>query len=420
MKITPVSSLLVLWLAAAATAQTLPSTLTKVGTYTSAQLGVKAGAGGIEFDAAGRTLYLNDVGGKQVVAVTVVRNTSGRITGFTSPTTVVASKSVRGVPDGGLDVSPVGTFFFNNYATAELEQYSPSTKAHTVTTLTTLGLSGSPGGAEFFAKNGSLLVADYDTGGLYELPLTLQSNLTYTVGKATKYMDTPTGVEGFDFIPTGPFNQNRGLVLVNYDNSNVHILGIDPTTSKPFMDAAGKTFFVPLITGMSEPMDVEFDPITKDMFISDYSSATATLLQFSGEIRGGFDGAFNLFGPGCPQQGGVVPTVSASGAMRISQSVTLSLSRAPATQSVAFLVFGVGSAGNLGGFLFAGTSCRVYANPMLSVPVPTNASGVGSFSVTIPSAAAGLTLFTQGYALSTGANALNLTVSDAAVSLIGK
>jgi hypothetical protein len=112
--------------------------------------------------------------------------------------------------------------------------------------------------------------------------------------------------------------------------------------------------------------------------------------------------------------------VSASGAMRANQSITISLTKAPANESVAFLVFGVDSIGNLGGFLFVGTTCRVYANPMFSIPVPTNSSGVGSFSVTIPKEAAGITLFTQGYALSNGANGLNLTVSDAAVSLIGK
>jgi len=416
-----VSSLMIVWLASHVTAQTLPSTLTKVGTYTSAQLGLKSGAGGLEFDAAGTTLYINDPVADQVVSLTVVRNASGRITGFKSPVVVVVSKSLAtAMLDGGLDRSPLGTFFITNYASAELEQYSPSTKGHTVTNLKPLGFTGSPGGAEYLARNGSLLVSDYDSGGIFELPLKLNSNLTYTVGQATKYLGTSVGVEGFEFIPKGPFDKTRGLVVVNYDNGTVHLVGIDPTTSTPFLNAAGAAFFVPLITNMSEPMDVEFDPITKDMFISDYSSATATLLQFSGEIRGGLDGAFDLFGPGCPQKGGTVPTVATTGRMRINQSVTLQLLRAPANQSVAFLVFGIGSVGNLGGFLFGGTTCRVYANPMVSVPVPTNSSGVGSFSVTIPKEAVGITLFTQGYALSTGANALNLTVSNAAVSFIGK
>ncbi len=420
MKTTLVSSLLLAWLASQGMAQVVPSSLTKVGTYTSAALGLSAGAGGFEFDSSGSTLYINDPVADRVMSVPVVRDTSGRITGFKTATVLVTSNSsTQGSLDGGNTRDSLGTFFLTNWNTSELEQYSPSTKAHTVTTLK-LGVTGSPGGAEFLAANKTLLVSNYDSGGIYELSLTLTSNLTYTVGQATKYLTTPAGVEGFEFIPTGPFNKNRGLVVVNYDKGTVDLVGIDPTTSKPFVNAAGASFFVPLITGLSEPMDIEFDPITNDMFITDYSSKTATLLQFSGEIRGGLDGAFNLFGPGCPQQGGVVPTVSASALLRITLPVTFQLSKAPASQSVAFLVFGVGSVGNLGGFLFVGTSCRVYANPMFSVPVPTNASGVGSFSITIPKEALGITLFTQGYALSNGANALNLTVSDAAVSLVGK
>ncbi|MHC4512150.1 MAG: hypothetical protein ACYTGW_03575 [Planctomycetota bacterium] len=421
MKARLISSLLVVWFASHGTAQTTPSSLTKVGTYSSATLGLSAGAGGFEFDSAGKTLYINDPVADRVMSVTVVRNTSGRITGFKSPVVLVASKSSgTAVLDGGLDRDVLGTFFLTNYGNAELEQYSPSTKAHTVTNLKNLGFTGSPGGAELLVRNRSLLVSDYDSGGIYELPLKLTSNLTYTVGKATSYLPTPTGVEGFEFVPKGPFDKTRGLVVVNYDNARVDLVGIDPTTSKPFLDASGAAFFVPLITGLSEPMDIEFDPITNDLFISDYSSKTATLLQFSGEIRGGFDGAFDLFGPGCPQKSGAVPTLGTSAKLRIGLPVTFQLSKAPANQSRSFLVFGIGSVGNLGGFLFIGTTCRVHANPMVSVPVPTNASGVGSFTVTIPKEALGITLFTQAYALSTGANSLNLTVSDAAVSLIGR
>ena len=87
MKTRLISSLLVVWLAPHITAQTMPSTLTKIGTYTSATLGLSAGAGGIEFDAKGQTLYVNDPVADRVVSLTVVRNTSGRITGFKSPKT---------------------------------------------------------------------------------------------------------------------------------------------------------------------------------------------------------------------------------------------------------------------------------------------------------------------------------------------
>ena len=97
------------------------------------------------------------------ILATVVRNTAGRITGFQTPTVVVSSiSSTAGALDGGLTISPVGTFLFTNWNTAELEQYSPSTKAHTVTKLN-FPVTGSPGGAEFHTRNNSLLVGNYDS-----------------------------------------------------------------------------------------------------------------------------------------------------------------------------------------------------------------------------------------------------------------
>jgi len=409
-------------LSVSVSAQTLPSTLKQTGAYASTVFGLTAGAGGIEFNSAGTKLYINDRNNNKVMVVDVVRNANNKIIGFKSPVLFVASNSTSPL-DGGLSFDPIGTVFFNNYSTStvDVEQYSPTTKAHTVTNLKTLGLAGSTGGAEYFARNASLLVGDYTNGGIFEFPLTRTTGLVYTIGKGTLWCSTPTGIDGFEFIPSGPFGNGRGLLLVNYDNSRIDLVSIDAQTGKPFLDAvSGKPFLIPVVTGLSEPMDVEFDPITGDLFLTDYSNSTSTVVQYSGVIGAGLDGAFDLYGPGCAKKGGGVPTVTkALNPVRVNVPVQFSLTNAPANQA-ALLIFGLGPTGNLGGITLPATSCKLFVNPMVMVPIPTNGSGVGSFTLTIPVTGVGISLYTQGWVLSSGANPLGFVLSDAAVSLIAK
>jgi hypothetical protein len=407
---------------AAAMAQTMPSSITRTGTYTAASLGLTTGAGGIEFNAAGTTLYVNDPYADRVMAATVVRNASGRITGFASPVVLVSSlSSPAGALDGGCSLDSAGTFFLSNWNTAELEQYSPVTKAHTVTLLKPLGIPGSTGGAEYFARNASLLVSDYDTGGIYELPLTRGANLVYTLGSATRYLTTPTGVEGFEFVRGGAFDNGRGLLLVNYDAKTISLVPLSVQTGKPLANASGVPYSLPFMTGLNEPMDVEFDPVTNDLFVSDYNSATAVLLQFSGEVLGGLDGPFHIYGPGCPKQGGGVPTLDTqSNPVRVNVPVMFRLTNAPPSEPVTVLLFGFGNAGNLGGIVLTGTTCMAHVNPLLHVPFATDAAGMASLTVTLPAIGLGVPLFTQVAALSRGANAANLTLSDAGTSLIAR
>ena len=59
-----------------ALAQTMPSNIKRTGTYAASLFGLSLGAGGIEFDRTGSTLYVNDPYADRLMAVTVVRNAS--------------------------------------------------------------------------------------------------------------------------------------------------------------------------------------------------------------------------------------------------------------------------------------------------------------------------------------------------------
>jgi hypothetical protein len=235
-------------------------------------------------------------------------------------------------------------------------------------------------------------------------------------------MRTAGGIEGFALVPTGPFGKGRGLVYTDYDNGTLTLVALDPATRNPLTDQSGNIMTMPLMSGITGPVDVEFDPLTGDMFIADYGTGATTtsvaLLQFEGAIQGGFDGNFHKYGAGCPTKSAAIPTLTANTQLTAGVGITFIMSSAPVSQPTSFLVFGVGDTGNIGGFLFGGTTCRVYVNPMLSVPFATNSSGVASIAFTIPLAAKGVSVFAQAWALSPGANSLNLTVSDAGCSII--
>ena len=158
---------------------------------------------------------------------------------------------------------------------------------------------------------------------------------------------------------------------------------------------------------------------------STYSAATLGLKGNSGGMEFNSAGTIlyiidrvvpPLFSEVCPQLNGNVPTLSTRGGKLVGGSpITITMSKAPAFQAVSNLILGVGSSGNAGGITLIG-SCRVHVNPLISIPFPT--AVVATFAFTVPTAAKGLTLFAQGWTLSQGANALNVTVSDSAVCLI--
>lgn len=152
----------------------------------------------------------------------------------------------------------------------------------------------------------------------------------------------------------------------------------------------------------------------------DAREGVLALLQFAGTVNP-IDGAFDLFGAGCAQSNGQVATLSSkTTVIRAGLPFSIEMTKGPASQSFSFLAFGINDTGNLGGFLFPGTTCRVHVNPLIQVPLPTNATGVATFSAAIPASGVGLTLFTQAWGLSTGANPMNLAVSDAGVFLVSK
>ncbi len=415
---------------AAATGQvTIPSYMTAGSVYPVTSFAGAAagtyGVGGMAFDATGANLWFVNIATSNIYEVPVVRNAGGTITGFGTPLYKTTSSSAMWT-ESGLTFSSNGTLFVTHWdgtLQSDLYQYSTATGSSSLLNLAAAGIIGTGGGCEFLPATATrgerLLYTDYSVGGVWEIPLTVLPNQTYSIGKATLFMPTPPGFEGFQLIPTGPFGMGRGLIMSLYDSKAILFVALDPFTGNPHLDAKGNPMFVNLMNGLDSPMDVLFDPVTKDIFISSYSNLTATVSQFSGTIQGGFEGQFELYAPGCPQQSGQVATVdTVSAPMRAGLPITIRLSQAEVGVP-ASIMMGFGGNGNSGGLPIPLTACKLHINPLISVPVSTSATGDTSITFPIPGSALGLVTFTQGWCLSPASNMLGIVTSDAAVCIVG-
>jgi hypothetical protein len=268
-----------LFLAAAVAAQTAPSSLTLVTSHTV----IPFIPGGIAFDPTGNTLYVGNVSSGNIQAVAVIRDPiTAQITGFGAGTLVTAAPNV----DAGIEIDAAGTLIWTRWPTHTLGQFTTAAVTGTAS-LAGSGVPSSTGGIVFVPGSlptaGDVLVSCYSVGGIYKIDLTpsLSGNGTYDVvpASAVLYASTPAGAEGLAHIPSGPLAGS--LIYANWNTSQVVFLGVDATTGAP----NGQTGA--LITGITNPMDVAFDPITNDLFVSTYQS-TANLKHYTGTVVGDY------------------------------------------------------------------------------------------------------------------------------------
>ena len=262
-------------------AQTTPSgvSLTTVHTVLTASI-----PGGITFDITGTTLYVNDISSGAIRALPVLRNpVTNSITGFGPPTTYVATATSV---DGGLDFDLNGDLFWTTWPSHNLGQQT-TLGATAIAPLAASGVPSSTGGLDivpYFMPNfGDVLVSSYTAGGIYKITITPSAlgNGTYDVvpGSATLFAATPTGIEGLTHIPAGPYMGD--ILYVSYSQGTITLLHTDPSTGL----ATGQSETI--ISGLSVPMDVAFDPVTNDFFVTTYSSSNH-LYQFTGTLVGDY------------------------------------------------------------------------------------------------------------------------------------
>jgi hypothetical protein len=268
-----------LLLSSAIAAQSFPSGLTLVATHTV----IPFIPAGIVFDPTGTTLYVGNVTGGSIQAVPVVRDpVTSQIIGFGAPVFHTAAPNV----DGGIEIDASGTFLWTRWPTHAINQLAAGGATATIS-LAGSGVPTSTGGLTFVPPSlptaGDVLVTSYTSGGIYKITLTPSAlgNGTYDLvpGSGTLYATTPAGIEGLTHIPTGPLTGR--ILYANYNTSQVVLLDVDVATGAP----TGTSNVI--ITGLVNPMDIAFDPITNDFFVSTYQS-TSNLKQFRGTVIGDF------------------------------------------------------------------------------------------------------------------------------------
>lgn len=261
-------------LSAAALGQAAPPGMSLAGTYTP----VAGSLGGIMFDPSGATLYVAAVAGT-IYSVPVLRNASNQVVGFGAATVLTAAPGV----DGGLDNGFGGVWLWTTWPGHSLGQLPPGGAA-TLTSLATTGVPSSTGGLEivpaFMPNAGELLVSSYSSGGIYRISVTPGPNGTVVpvAGSAVLFASTPAGAEGFTHIPGGPLQGH--VISANYNTGSLTLIQINLSTGMPTGQSA-------TLAGITTPMDVAFDPLTNDLFVSTYTSA-ANLTHYTGTLAGTF------------------------------------------------------------------------------------------------------------------------------------
>jgi hypothetical protein len=259
---------------------TLPPGITHTATYSTPGLNLPPNLGGIDFSSDGQTLYCgtsaNSAAG-EVRAVPVQRDpVTNRITGFGQATVFCPAPGI----DGGLQFGPSGTLFWTTYSGNQLGERAANGNSATYA-LGPLGVASSTGSLAFVPAGlpnaGDLLVASYNAGDIYTVPLTANGDGTFTPATAALFAALPGGSEGIRYVPSGPFAGS--IAVVNYGIGNISLLVIDPLTGTPQLDGLGNVIFTPFISGIPSPEGLAFDPLTNDFFVSQFGTA---IYQFSG------------------------------------------------------------------------------------------------------------------------------------------
>lgn len=268
---------------------------------------------GVPFNYGGITFKANDpskllIGGAAngaagaIYEVSVTRDGSGRVTGFTGTASQFATAPNI---DGGLFYGPGGVLFFTMFPTGSLGQIKPGSSApDRIVDLLALGVVGSVGTGNItpagFPNPGKLRIASYGSGNWYDADLTADGNGTYDVSGVSAGIFIGSGPEGLMYVPPGSalIPDYSYVIISEYGGGNIVLYQIDaqgrpiPTSRLVFM------------SGISGAEGACIDPITGDFFFSTYGGNRVISVQGFGVC-----GSFVTYGAGgggptIPQIGG--------------------------------------------------------------------------------------------------------------------
>jgi hypothetical protein len=229
--------------------------------------GVPGSYGGITFKDA-NTLLIGGAAnqaGSAIYSVSVNRNASGHIVSFGSASLFATAPQI----DGGLSYGPGGVLFFTGYPSNTLGQIEPgSGSPDSLTTLSTVGSVGTlafvPSG---FADAGTLKIASYNTGQLYDATLTPLANGTFGVSTTFTGVTLPGGPEGIVDVKGGNAGFLGDSMLVSeYAANRVSAYTIDGN-GNPILGTRRD-----FITGLTGAEGATIDPISGDFLFSTFGS----------------------------------------------------------------------------------------------------------------------------------------------------
>jgi hypothetical protein len=278
-----------------------PASFMQKNSWSAGTLGIPTNLGGIRFSSDGSTLYAvgsADVPASAVYAIPVVRDgVTGEIIDLAMAAATPFFTANVSTPAGGLDAAPeegpAGTLFYT-YFNANDGNFIGQRRASDFmemqfdlepqgVPLWLGGLAFSPFRTDPGTGFGRLQVGVYngdpDTTprDVFEVPLTPVGDGFFTPGPAVRFLSLAEGaVSGLTYVPTGPFAGS--LMYASFDAGEVRYLTIDPATGLAIdsqsgmpelgtLDPIDQLFASELSVG---PVGLDFDPVTKDLFISTY------------------------------------------------------------------------------------------------------------------------------------------------------
>jgi hypothetical protein len=243
------------------------------GSYSAIDIGprpvVSGDTGALTFKDA-NTLYIDAntfQANAEIYAITVTRDNSQHITGFSGVATKVANAPYC---DGGLQFGPGGVLFYTAYNINQLGQIKPgSINPDKTINLTPLNVSPSVGSLRFVPFGfgggaGSLKLISWDSKTWYNTYVSPDGRGTYDVNTVSSPSISlaPFFWEGMAFVAAGQSLFPVNSVLINADlQEAVYAFELDANgnpktnTQKHFMD-------------VSDPVGMTIDPVTGDILIS--------------------------------------------------------------------------------------------------------------------------------------------------------
>lgn len=241
--------------------------------WSATSMGIPTPLGGITFSANGSLILVgaaSNMASGSLYAIPVNRNAqTQKITGLSAPFVFAPAPNI----DGGLAHSN-GTWFYSRQPLNAVGQFRESTGTSYSSPLpsvlqSTGGLTFVPPG---LPNTGTLLVSSFGAGGISSVSTSAAGNGFLNMGAAVPFAALPPGQEGLAFIPIGP--RAGDLLVANYSGSSVGIMDIDPTTGLPVGGVANPSMMT-LITDWVGSEGVTCDPVTGDLFLTQYGDAIA-------------------------------------------------------------------------------------------------------------------------------------------------